>query len=314
MKFIITVDTEADNQWKKDEKVILRNIKNLPRFQNLCEKYNFKPTYLVTYEVADDVDSSILLKKWVADGKVEVGAHLHPWTTPPFFSYENGKHMFPSDLPDADFQSKLELLTFKIKDTICMPTSYRAGRWGFKESHATYLIDNGYIVDSSVTPKISWNSVAPDTLGGMHGPDFKSESLYPHYISSGLLEIPMTIVYTGLLNSESSFFVKKFTLLGESFIKKVLHKLFFKKKWLRIFPETQESDWNSIYKSAEKNTVPVLQFMIHSSELTAGCSPYVKSDRDLEKVYRNLESLFAYLQHKGVESVTLSQFATTYRK
>ena len=44
MKFIITVDTEADNQWENYKKgvdnrnIAVSNIKFLPEFQKLCEQ------------------------------------------------------------------------------------------------------------------------------------------------------------------------------------------------------------------------------------------------------------------------------------
>ena len=50
--FIITVDTEGDNlwKWKKGDPISTQNAVLIPRFQELCEKYNFKPVYLMNYE------------------------------------------------------------------------------------------------------------------------------------------------------------------------------------------------------------------------------------------------------------------------
>lgn len=43
--FIITIDTEGDNLWtyKKGNQVGVENIKYIPRFQELCNKFGFKP-------------------------------------------------------------------------------------------------------------------------------------------------------------------------------------------------------------------------------------------------------------------------------
>ncbi|BAN97921.1 hypothetical protein E05_31550 [Plautia stali symbiont] len=43
--FLITLDTEGDNLWRnRSGKVTTYNVRFLPRFQALCEKYGFKPT------------------------------------------------------------------------------------------------------------------------------------------------------------------------------------------------------------------------------------------------------------------------------
>ena len=42
MKFALTIDTEGDNQWDHGRKLSVDNIKFIPRFQRLCEKYNIK--------------------------------------------------------------------------------------------------------------------------------------------------------------------------------------------------------------------------------------------------------------------------------
>jgi len=54
MKFILSIDTEGDNQWDFGRELTVENIKFVPRLQNLCEKYFIKPTYLVTSEVCED--------------------------------------------------------------------------------------------------------------------------------------------------------------------------------------------------------------------------------------------------------------------
>ena len=51
MKLILTVDTEADNQWNVGAELTTDNLSYVPRFQALCEHFEFPPTYLCTYEV-----------------------------------------------------------------------------------------------------------------------------------------------------------------------------------------------------------------------------------------------------------------------
>ncbi len=251
MKFIITVDTEADNQWEKDSPITAKNISYLPRFQDLCKKYNFPPTYLVTYEVAQNKNIINQLKYWQDSKEAEIGAHLHPWTTPPIKN-ENNEHIYPHELKTEDLKKKLEVLTNAIQENFKKkPTSYRAGRWGFDYRQASMLNDLGYIVDCSITPKVNWKK----SLGkgdGKGGPDFRNQSVKPYYFENGLLEVPMTILFTGIFNKEDGLLKEKFLYMDDGLIKKIINRLFFRQKWLRVFPNSSEKDWKKIYKSAKK--------------------------------------------------------------
>ena len=52
MRLIITIDTEGDNQWDPSLPHSVENVRFIPRFQDLCERYRFPPTYLCTHDVA----------------------------------------------------------------------------------------------------------------------------------------------------------------------------------------------------------------------------------------------------------------------
>lgn len=301
MKFIITVDVEADNQWKSNNNSLL-NIPHLVKFQSLCEKYSFIPTYLVSYEVAQDQKSVDILKSISRDKKAEIGAHFHPWTVPPI---DEDQKKYPSDLSDDILKDKLKKLTDILENSFGMKmTSYRAGRWGFDERQAKALKDLGYLVDCSVTPKINWKSINKEE----GAPDFREYTSKPKRIFEGLWEVPTTILFTGILKNENSFFAKIFNRMDDSLLKKIFNKLFFQIKWLRIFQSSNKRDWKKIYKSAKKNNLPVLVFMIHSSELMAGGSPYAEDDLEVEKIYSNLEAMFKFFSEQDVEGISLSNF------
>ncbi len=313
VKFVITVDTEADYQKSGEDPLNINNFFYLPRFQTLCEKYNFIPTYLITQEIVDNPRATELLRQWQAEGKAEIGAHLHPWTTPPLS--EKDKYMrYPSELSDEELKAKLIHLTDSITNNIGKkPLSYRAGRWGFDLRQAHILSDLGYIVDCSVTPKISWANMKgdPEKFGG---PDFSREQIKPYMIDkTSILEVPMTIVYTGLVTSDDNWLGKFFNRLKDGLIKNILNKLFFQKKWLRIFPNSVESHWSKIYKAVQNNHIDVLEFMIHSSELALGASRQTKTDDQVEFTFAQLDQLFAFLVNKNVKGASLSDFAVRYK-
>ena len=105
MLFVLTVDTEADNQWDHGVPLKTDNVRYWQPFQSVCHRHGVSPTYLVTSEISADTLAQTLLKGWAAAGEAEIGAHLHPWTTPPFLDtpglrFNDSSHAFISELPD----------------------------------------------------------------------------------------------------------------------------------------------------------------------------------------------------------------------
>lgn len=84
----ITIDTEED-EWGNfsNQDPQLRNIYNIPMLQDIFNKYNAVPTYLINYPVATSMDSVKILKNIYDEEKCEIGTHCHPWNTPPITGY-----------------------------------------------------------------------------------------------------------------------------------------------------------------------------------------------------------------------------------
>jgi len=321
MDLIITIDTEADNAWAKDDNISVNNLKYLPRFQALCNKYNYPPTYLCTYEVFKSPLFYNLLSSSEFQSNYEIGTHLHPWTTPPFVPVtknDNYYHPFPYELPRDLFFNKLEVLTTIASDLIGEKmTSYRAGRWGFGASDINGLVDLGYKVDCSVTPLINWRN----TLGnpnGEGGPDFVSAPNLPYYLSwddackkgnSPLLEVPMTILFTHYPFYKINRFGEINNRLDNTFMGKVLAKIAGGPLWFRPFPWQTAYDLIAVYKTAKYLKLPYVEMMIHSSELMPGGSPYYPDTESIERLYSVLENVFTYLEKDGVSGTTLKKFA-----
>lgn len=306
MFFIVTVDTEADNQWKSEAELSLSNLAELPRFQDLCEDYSYRPTYLVTYEVADNAEAAQFFKKMHEQNRAEIGAHLHPWTTPPFSKEDERVQRFPGELPTNLLRAKLTNLTGVIKDAIGVrPRSFRAGRWGFNKKVARILAEAGYRVDTSITPKVDWGARIRNKDNHTEIPNFSTESVYPHMLAETLLEVPMTIVNTGLYSNETS---SSSRWLSATKIGRALSR----PRWCRIFGNTTLSDLKKVYYSARKNNLPALVFMTHSSELIPG-NPYVKTYKDQTRLYALLEQFLVFLREEGVPESTLLEFYKIYQ-
>jgi hypothetical protein len=324
MKFIITVDTEADDQWSGNGRISVANIRHLSRFQSLCEEYGFSPSYLAAWEVLEDRESRETLRKWQKKGTAEIGAHLHPWTTPPFTEEEQKDprvRSLPCELDDEALDQKLTHLTERLTEEFHQPPEgFRAGRWGLDGRLVSHLVRLGYLADCSVTPKLSWK----ETIGrqaGTGGPDFRLAPVRPYTMShedvcrpgaGGLLEVPATILYTGLLVREESAAARWFSVLPEGPMKRMLDRLVFRRRWLRIEPWSRRRDWADIYRAAERNDLDVLEFMIHSSELMPGGSPLSTAPQSVEWIYGLITDLFRDYSARGVEGIPLGEYARSH--
>jgi len=298
MKCFITVDTEADDQWKSSE-VTLRNIDALNLFQDFMEERGVPPTYFVSYEVLEHPYMKELSKKH-KEGLAEVGGHLHPWTTPPVDKKDKEVQRFPSELSEEVLGEKLSVLTKKIAEILEeQPKSFRAGKWGFNAAVGEAIAKEGYVFDSSITPGISWADIIKKKEIHKEIPDFTGETLNPRTLSSGVYEVPMSIVKTRIYTGSALDSV----LWKKNFIGKVA-RAFVRPMWCRIFPETTINDLERVYRAAKKQNIPLV-FMIHSSELVPGASPYAKDGKAVEHIYSLLDAFIDLLKTESVDIVRL---------
>jgi len=316
--FIITIDTEGDNLWSRPLTVTTENARYLPRFQALCEAFGFRPTYLVDYEMALDPRFQAFGRVVLRRGAGEIGLHIHPWNTPPLTdgAVAGGVHAYLHELPEEIIEAKLTALTDLIEDLFATrPVSHRAGRWGFDERVARILAGLGYLVDCSVTPGVSWRTHrgAPDGAGG---PDFSTFSLRPYFLDlndirreggSALLEVPVTIRpnYHPTLR-------RLHQLAGSRPVEQAFRVLFGPPaSWLRPNGRNGPAilglvDW------AIQQRLPVLEFMLHSSELMPGANPKFRTPDQIDSLYRDLEGLFARLGSLGIAGMTLAEYRATW--
>jgi len=305
-RMLMGVDTEADDQWSSAgrETLTLRNIAELPRLQALCDRYGVRPTYLVTYEVAADPESRALLCGLAQGGRCEIGAHHHPWTTPPAVA----DHQFPLNLSPDRFRAQLDALTEAVTDvTGERPVSYRSGRNGFAAWHVEILESAGDWVDSSVDPFFNER-----TKGG---PSFAGAPLAPYFVSSEdptrqgpsrLLEIPVSSALNRRLPERLQIAYADFTPAYT--FRRLLRLLgVVRPIWLRpSYSSIEDMLW--LAEHLLQAELPVANIIFHSSELMAGGSPYNRTVEEVEEFYRNLESLLRFLAEKGVEGRTFREF------
>ena len=172
-KFLISIDTEGDNLWDWDEKSPIGTLNSsyLPRFQELCDRYGFMPTYLSNWEMVSDPEFCRMVGEWASEGRCEVGMHLHAWNTPPFFELDVDTNDNPGlpyliEYPEEAMEAKVDAITLAIERNIGIrPVTHRAGRWAMDPRYFNLLARKGYLCDCSVTPHIDWKTSPGRTRG-----------------------------------------------------------------------------------------------------------------------------------------------------
>ncbi len=299
IKVLITIDTEWDRKRNKAEPITVKNLSKIGHFQNLCDKYKIKPVYLCTYEVLNDQNFIKFIENYVLNNKVEIGAHLHPWSNPPF-PYgdpleEQKKQSFPHEYSDDIFYNKLKVLTELIKKKFDItPISYRAGRFGFILEHIPVLSRLGYKVDTSITPHISHKLTKGWKQTGIDFSDYNN--LNPnilYYQSHSIIEFPITIIP----------FNRKYIRT-----KKIVSEKIIRRCWFRIFPETTISSLVKIIKYAKRNDMNYIVYMMHSNEFDNKNNTYFNTIEKVNKLFNLLEEFFKKFKVLNLESINFKDF------
>ncbi len=300
-KFIITIDTESDNQWDTNSKLTTANSRFIPRFQKLCEKYGFKPVYLTDYTMAHDDFFIKFARDCLNRGTCEIGMHLHAWDTPPFNDYDNkhGAKPYLIEYSDEIMYEKLSNIT-DLLETIFQRkmVSHRAGRWATNTKYFEMLGKLGYKIDCSVTPGVDWSKNKGAILGGT---DYSNHPSNHYFIQENynVLEVPVTI--------RKLFFLPIDIHNGKyEFMKSIVRKFIGKNVWFRP-SQNSEGDFQGLLNKVESENCNYIEFMMHSSELMPGGSPYFINEEEIENLYKNLEKLFIDISKK-YEGATLEEY------
>jgi hypothetical protein len=298
--FLITIDTEGDNLWSKPSEITVENAESLPRFQELCEVYGLRPTYLTNWEMATSASFVEFGRDVLKRNTAEIGMHLHAWNSPPLtpLTGDDYKHQpYLMEYPEEQIREKVKVLTDTLESTFGVKMrSHRAGRWGLSATYAKVLLDAGYRVDCSVTPHTDWRSMSGDPAGN-GGPDYRQfpDSAYfmdPRDIarpgSSRLLQVPLTVlpVY------ESAWARGLRGSLGRiPYVRRRVYRSVPKYTWLHPVGNNS-ARLIRVLSVARSRRRQYVEFMAHSSELMAGGSPWFSAPDEIALLYENLEALF----------------------
>jgi hypothetical protein len=307
-ELLVVVDTEEEFDWTAPfsrEATATRSIPAQARAHEIYDRLGVVPTYVVDYPVATDPAASAFLRGLKDAGKAEIGAHLHPWVTPPHLEDVNRRNSYQCNLPPELERAKIEALTVAIEAAFGeRPIVFKAGRHGFGPNTARVLADLRYEVDCSQLPFTD--------LSADEGPDFRAVRGDPYWLDEvgGLLEVPLTIGFFGpaaaagphlrsLFDSPAAARLHLPGLLARTGL--VARS--------RLTPEGVPADEQCrLIQALAARGQQYFTLVYHSPSLAPGHTPYVRDEAELAAFLASLEQVLLFFRDRlGGHFTTLSR-------
>jgi len=287
----VIVDTEEEFDWSAPfarTNTSVRAMRHIDRLQRVLSARQIVPTYVVDFPIASQRDGFAPLKEFADHGHARIGAHLHPWVTPPLVEELNTRNSFGCCLGEALETEKIKVLTNQVAESFGQPpTVYKAGRYVFGPTTVSALEALGFTIDVSVNPRMNYSSEG--------GPSFDAFDTTPFFFGSRrrLLEIPCSTDYTGVAGplapslhrmiSKSS--LEWTRLVGIMSRLRVVNKIM-------LSPEGSTlEEMKALTRSLLRRGVRTFSLTLHSPSVEPGCTPYVRTSADLAQF---LDRIAAY--------------------
>jgi hypothetical protein len=306
---LVLIDAEEEFDWSK---AFDRNATSVTAIAELTTAHDrifardgIQPVYVVDYPVAANERSAAVMRELALSGRAVIGAHLHPWVTPPFDEEVNVPNSYPGNLDPRLEAAKLESLASAIEKNIGVrPTSYQAGRYGLGP-HTTSILERcGFEYDFSPTPPFDFSEET--------GPDFSAFTSEPFWFGTEnrLLAIPITGAYIGFLGARAHRFYQWATKpsLSWAHLPGILSRVGAMDR-IRLSPEGFElADLKRLTRTLLSQGERVFTFSFHSPSLKPGCTSYVRDRAELEAFVRRCTEYFEFFRSEiGGKPVTPSE-------
>jgi hypothetical protein len=297
-ELLIVVDTEEEFDWTKPfsrESVATRSIPAQARAHEIYDRLCIVPTYVVDYPVATDPEAVGFLGALRDAGQAEIGAHLHPWVTPPHVEPVTARNSYHCNLPPELERAKLAALTAAIEQGF-------GARYGYGPSTGKALAELGYRVDCSFVPHTD--------LSGDGGPDYRGVPDAPHWLDNGLLEVPLTVGFLGAMPGLGEKAGWLFDSPGAErlHIPGVLARTGLVAR-SRLTPEgTPAAEQCRLIETMARRGHRLFSLTYHSPSLAAGHTPYVRDEAELARFLGAIEQVLTFFRDElGGRFTTLSQ-------
>jgi len=287
----VIVDTEEEFNWRAPfsrSNTSVTAMSKIDRLQSILNRHRIRPTYVIDYPVSHQRDGYALLKEFSDDGLCRIGAHLHPWVTPPHTEDVTGTNSFGCRLDPSLEAEKIRVLRDDIGEQFgTRPTVFKAGRYGFGPTTAAALEALDFDIDVSVNPRMNYTSEG--------GPSFDGFDTTPFFFGRNrrLLEIPCSTDYTGLTagtvapalhRAVSARALEPLRAVGIAARLGLVNKVM-------LSPEGNTlAEMQALTRSLVSRGVRTFSMTLHSPSVQPGCTPYVRSDQDLDEFLARIDA------------------------
>ena len=289
---MVVVDTEEEFDWSAPfsrRATGVSAMRHIDRAQRLCESAGVAPTYVIDFPVATQPLGYEAISTWARDGRCQIGAHLHPWVTPPFDEAVNGPNSFMCNLPPALQRAKLrELCQAIVTNTGVSPRAFKAGRYGISADGVASFGELGLVVDVSVNPCMNF---ADDG-----GPDFTDFDSHPFWIdrSQALLEVPCTHGFVGWARKRGGWLRDAAASLPGIPGPGILSRCGAVNR-VMLSPEGNTlEEMMALTRVLLADGLTLFSLTFHSPSVVPGHTPYVRSQADLSAFLTTIERYFEF--------------------
>ena len=280
----IVVDCEEEFDWRypiRGTPYSLRSVRPLRRVAETLTKQNAPLTIMTTHAIIEHDESWRDLDAVSRDCGAAIGAHMHPWITPPFLEEPTLRNSYQGNLSREAEARKIESLLAAISARTGQPVRlFRAGRYGFGRSTAEFLAERGITTDLSFMPHFDYTDTG--------GASFTAVSCDPFWFSDDkrLFEFPMTAGFTGWMKGRGATLFEKFNARSLRFLRlpSVLANSGLLNR-IRLSPEgVTLTEAKALTRSLHAQGHRLFHLSFHSTSLVPGATPYVATDDDAARL------------------------------
>ncbi|MFQ3621959.1 MAG: glycosyltransferase [Acetobacteraceae bacterium] len=273
-QLLVVIDTEAAFEWDKGTYTdVGRTEPTLALEQGLevFRRHGLRPVLVIDQPVATAPESVAVIRRLAAEG-CEIGAHLHPWSSPPEVEPRDDWHSFCGNLGPRLEAAKLAALTERIAGlTGSAPTIFKAGRYGLSAGTVATLGRLGYRIDCSVCPAYDYRP-----LGGADFTRFSARPGWYRTPDGPILSLPTTAGRLGWLGRAAA----SFPLPQHGLAARLAARLDAVYP-LRLSPEGASfEEMAALTRRLFASGLRVFTLSMHSPSFSPGHTPYARTEAE----------------------------------
>lgn len=290
-RLFVVVDTEEEFDWRAPPDRTATSVtamRHIGRAQTLFDRYELKPTYVIDYPVAHQPEGHALLREYLDEDRCTIGAHLHPWVTPPHDEVVSARNSFACNLPRALEAAKIRTMMEEIETNLgVQPKAFKAGRYGIGAATVDTLEALGFEVDLSVNPHMDFTRE--------EGPSFAAFDAWPFLLRDRrqpMLFLPCTGGYVGAAGGlgRPLHALASQPVLAPLRAVGVLSRLGITNK-VMLSPEGNTlEEMKALARTLFARGLRTFSLTFHSPSVEPGHTPYVRTDADLREFLARIDA------------------------